>query len=63
MEHEHLVKCEDVDQLEDSHDEGDAVDVVVDKDDQGLDDHRKSDDEVLTVEHSCGSLEPGGESL
>ena len=63
MEHEHLVKCEDVDLLEDSHDEGDAVDVVVDKDDQGLDDHRRSDDGVLSAGHSCGSLEAGGESL
>ena len=62
VEDEHLVMCEDVGLLGDFY-EGDAVDVVVDKDVQELDHHRRSDDGVLSAGHSCKSLVAGGESL
>ena len=53
---------EDVDQLVGFH-EGEAADVVVDKDGQELGCHGKSDNEVLSAGHSCESLKVGRESL
>ena len=55
-------QCEDVDQLVGFH-EGDAADLVVDKDAQEMDVHERSDNEELSAEHSFESLEVGRESL